>query len=76
LGIDGNEIAEQLATEGPSHPLIGPESELGTSVKVATGVIRYQMNSKHEKCWQFICEPRQAKAFLGGGYLPKMPENC
>ena len=64
MGTDGNEIVEQLATEGPSHPLIGPESALGTSVKVARGVIRYRMNRKHEKCWQSICEPRQAKAFL------------
>jgi hypothetical protein len=62
LGTDGNEIAEQLATEGPSHPLIGPESALGISVKVAREVIRYQMNS--EKCWQSICESRQAMAFL------------
>jgi len=67
LGIDGNEIPEQLATEGPSHPLIGAESALQISVKVARGVIRYQMNRKHEKCWQSIYEPRQAKAF------PKKP---
>jgi hypothetical protein len=29
-------------------------------VKVARGVIRYQMNRKHEKRWQFTCEERQA----------------
>jgi hypothetical protein len=34
------------------------------SVKVARGVIRYRMNRMHEKCWQSVCEPRQAKAFL------------
>jgi hypothetical protein len=64
LGIDGNEIPEQLATEGPSHPLTGPEFAVGIFVKVARGVIRYQTNRKHEKCRQSICEPRQAKSFL------------
>jgi len=44
--------------------LIGPESALGISVKVARGVIRYRMNRKHEKCWQSICEPRQVTAFV------------
>jgi len=63
LGINGNEITEQLATEGPSYPLTGPEPAIGISVKIARGVIRYWMNWKHEKCWQSICEPRQAKAF-------------
>jgi hypothetical protein len=33
LGIEGNEIVEKLATEGPLHPLIGPESTLGISAK-------------------------------------------
>jgi hypothetical protein len=64
LGINGNEITEQLATEGPSYPLKGPESAIRISVKDARGVIRYWMNRKHDKCWQSICEPRQAKAFL------------
>jgi hypothetical protein len=52
LGTDGNEIIEQLATERPSHPLIGPEPALGISVNVARGEIRYWINRKHENCWQ------------------------
>jgi ribonuclease HI len=40
MGIDGNKIADQLARQGSSHPLIGPESALGISAKVASGVIR------------------------------------
>jgi ribonuclease HI len=37
IGIDGNEIANQLARQGSSHPLIGPEPALDISAKVARG---------------------------------------
>jgi hypothetical protein len=37
MGIDGNEIADQLARQGFSHSLIGPEPALGISAKVARG---------------------------------------
>jgi hypothetical protein len=37
MGIDGNEIADQLARQGSSHPLIGPEPALGIFAKVARG---------------------------------------
>jgi hypothetical protein len=40
MGNDGNEITDQLATEGYSQPLTGPEPALGVSAKVARGVIR------------------------------------
>jgi ribonuclease HI len=49
LGIEGNEIAQELAIEGLSHPLTGPKTILGISAKVARGVIRCWMNRKHEK---------------------------
>jgi hypothetical protein len=45
LGIEGNEIAEKLATERPLHPLIGPESTWNIC-EVARGVIRFWMNRK------------------------------
>jgi len=35
MGIDGNEIASQLAREFSSHPLMGPELANGISAKVA-----------------------------------------
>jgi hypothetical protein len=31
MGIDGNEIGDQLAREGSSHSLIGPEPAIGMS---------------------------------------------
>jgi ribonuclease HI len=37
MGIDGNEITDQLARQGFSHPLIGPEPALGISANVARG---------------------------------------
>jgi hypothetical protein len=37
MGIDGNEIADQSARQGSSHPLTGPELALGISAKVAGG---------------------------------------
>jgi hypothetical protein len=39
-GIDGNEIANQLARIGCSHPLIGPKCAIGISTKVARVVIK------------------------------------
>jgi len=40
MGIDGNEMDDQQATQGSSHPFIGPEPALGIVAKIATKVIR------------------------------------
>jgi hypothetical protein len=37
MGINGNELADQLARQGSSHPFIGPEPAFGISAKVARG---------------------------------------
>jgi len=37
MGIDGNEIADELAQQGSLHPLIGPEPVLGIATEVAKG---------------------------------------
>jgi hypothetical protein len=54
VGIDGNEIADQLARQGSSHPFIGPEPAFSISAKVARAVIRDWMSRKHEEHWQSI----------------------
>jgi hypothetical protein len=64
MGIDGNEIADQLARQGSSHPLKGPEPAFGTSAKVAREVIRDWTSRKHKEHWQSIHGQRQAKGFL------------
>jgi ribonuclease HI len=40
---NGNEVADQLARQGSSHPLTGPEPALDISAKVARG----WTNKKH-----------------------------
>jgi hypothetical protein len=64
MGIDGSEIADQLARQGSSHPLIGPKPALGISAKVGRGVIRDWTSRKHEEHWQSIRGQKQAKRFL------------
>jgi hypothetical protein len=64
MGIDGNEMDDQLARQGSSHPLIGPEPALGISAKVAMGVIRDWKSRKHKEHWQSMHGQRQAKGFL------------
>lgn len=64
MGIDGNEIPDQLPRHGSSHPLIGTEPPFGTSVKVARAVIRDWTSRKHEEHWQSILGQRQAKDYL------------
>jgi ribonuclease HI len=64
MGIDGNEMADQLATQGSSHPFIGPEPALGISAKVAREVIRESTKRKYTEYWQSIHGQRQARGFL------------
>jgi hypothetical protein len=64
MGIDGNEIADQLARQGSSHPFTGPEPALGISAKVARGVITDWTSRKHKEHWQSIRGQIQAKGFL------------
>jgi hypothetical protein len=49
--MDGNDIADQLATQDSSHPLTGPEPALGISAKVDRRVMRDWTNRKHKKHW-------------------------
>jgi len=61
MGVDRNEIADQLARECSSHPLIGLDPALGISPKVARGVMRDWISRKHEDCCQSVHGQRQAK---------------
>jgi len=62
-------VADQLARQGSSHALTGPQPAVGISVKVARGVIRGWKNRKHEEYWQSIHLRRQAKG------CPKKPSS-
>jgi len=47
MGTDGNEMGDELARQGSSHPLMGPVPSLGISAKVASRVIRDWTHRKH-----------------------------
>jgi len=64
MGTGRNELANQLAREGSSHPLTGLEPALSISAKVARLVVMDWTSKKLEEHWQSICGQRQAKGFL------------
>jgi ribonuclease HI len=49
MGIDGNKIADQLAGQSSSHPLIGPDPAFGIHAKVAREVIKDWISRKYEE---------------------------
>jgi len=53
MGIDGNETADQLATQSSSHLLIGSQPTIGIFEKVARGVNRNWTGRKHEEHWNY-----------------------
>ena len=64
MGNDGKETDDQLAREGSSHPITGPQPAPRIYVKVARGVIMDWTHRKHEEHWQSICGQRQGKGFF------------
>ena len=64
MGIDGNEISDELALQGSLHPIIGPEPVLGIAAEVAKGGIRDWTSRKHQEYWQSVHVQRQAKGFI------------
>jgi ribonuclease HI len=53
-GIQGNDIANQLASKGSQHLFIGPEPACGISGRVAERAIRDWVCREHQKYWQSI----------------------
>jgi hypothetical protein len=49
MGIDGNETTDELARQGSSHPLTGPELVLGISPKIDRGVIKHWTSKIHDR---------------------------
>jgi hypothetical protein len=64
MGIDGNDITDQLARQGSSHPFTGPDPARGITAKVARVVIRAWKSRKREECQQSICGQWQDKGLL------------
>jgi hypothetical protein len=63
-GIEGNEIADQLAKTGSLHPFIGPEPTCGISWRVEGLVIRDWVDREHQKHWQSTLGQKHAQGFL------------
>jgi hypothetical protein len=76
METDGNEIADELARQGTSHPLTGPEPGLDIYAKATKGVIMDWTSRKHEEHWQPTSRHRQAKGFLKKSPLRKKLGNC
>jgi hypothetical protein len=64
MEIHRNEIPDEFARQGSSHPLIGPEPTLRIYAKAAMGMIKDWTSRKHDKHWQSLCGQRQARDFL------------
>jgi hypothetical protein len=71
VGIDGNEAADQVARQGSSHALTGPQAALGIPAKDAREVIRDWTSRKHE---EHICGYRQNKCLLIRPFVKKAGE--
>jgi hypothetical protein len=63
-GIDGNEIASELAKESASHSLTEPEPVIGIPADIGREVIRDWTSRKHKGHWQFRLGKRQVRGFL------------
>jgi len=68
-------MADRLAKQGFSHPLIGLVPALGISAEFAKGVIRGWTSTKHKQYRQFVCGQRQAKGCLKNTRLEGLGNN-
>jgi hypothetical protein len=75
LGIEGNEIADQLVKMSSLHPFIGPEPVCGISETVARQAITDWVRREHHKYWQSTLGQKHAKVFLDGSSAKRMAEH-
>lgn len=62
-GIEGNEIADELARGGSSTPFIGPIPALGLSKSLVKGSIKKVGSRVHDQLWDSLTSCRQSKEF-------------
>ncbi len=60
-GIDGNEMADQLAKQGSETPFVGPEPVLGLPHNVVRKTIRGSLMTESYHTWLRSIDQRQAK---------------
>lgn len=66
VGIEGNEIADQLAKLGASTPLQGPEPYCGISHHEMKVAIQNKARTRAVRNWKKLPGMRQAKTLMGG----------
>jgi hypothetical protein len=65
MEIDGNEMVDQLARQGSSHPSTNWTGVCSRFIcKDIKEVIRGWRNYKHEEYWQSMHRQKQSKGFL------------
>jgi hypothetical protein len=74
-GIEGNEVANQLAKLGSECPFIGPEPACGISVGIAKRAVRDWTSRDHKKYWESLTGLKQPKGFLQGPSV-RRTKNC
>ena len=65
-GVDGNEVADSLATQASYSDFIGPEPAISITVTTVRSEIRSWVNKEHLKHWQATPACRQAKSLIHG----------
>jgi hypothetical protein len=73
-GIEGNEIADQLAKLGSECPFIGPEPACGISAGISKKAVRGWTNRDHKKYWESLTGLKQTKGFLQGPSVGRTKE--
>jgi ribonuclease HI len=64
--IEGNERADELAKQGSSSALIGPEPACGVSCITVKGALEQRLTGMHQMYWESLPGHRQAKVLIGG----------
>jgi hypothetical protein len=73
-GIEGNEVADQLARLGSESPFIGPKPACGISAGTAKRAVSDWTNRDHKKYWESLTGLKQAKGFLQGPSVRRTKE--
>ena len=69
-GVQGNEIADKLARDGPVLKFVGPEPALGVSRQDVRRKIRRWLVNQHWVWWQGLGDTqRQAQELISGPCL-------
>jgi len=64
-GIQGNEIADELARQGAEKEFIGPEPKFGISMTTRKRIVKVWLRKEHIKAWTNYEGAKHTKIFCG-----------